>query len=72
MQKLILGLRPREQQVLSLRFGLGGKERLSLSQVGRVLEVSKERVRQIQDRAMEKLRAIAEEENLIDHLTFVV
>ena len=61
-------LRPREQEVLSLRFGLGGKERLSLSQVGRVLNVSKERVRQIQDRAMEKLRAIAEEENLVDRL----
>ena len=50
-------LRPREQEVLSLRFGLGGRERLSLSQVGRLLEVSKERVRQIQDRALEKLRA---------------
>ena len=48
-------LRPREQQVLTFRFGLGGGERLSLSQVGRLLEVSKERVRQIEDRALEKL-----------------
>ncbi|HEU5115669.1 MAG TPA: sigma-70 family RNA polymerase sigma factor, partial [Isosphaeraceae bacterium] len=55
--KLMRELRPREQQVLSLRFGLGGKPRLSLSQVGKVLEVSKERIRQIQDRALEKLRA---------------
>src|SRR5262249_31659509 len=54
--KLMQALRPREQQVLALRFGLGGKPRLSLSQVGKVLEVSKERVRQIQDRALEKLR----------------
>ena len=45
----------------------------SLAQPGRtVLDVSKERVRQIQDRALEKLRAIAEEENLIDQLTLVV
>jgi len=58
--KLMDALRPREQQVLALRFGLGGKPRLSLSQVGKVLEVSKERVRQIQDRALEKLRAVAE------------
>jgi DNA-directed RNA polymerase sigma subunit (sigma70/sigma32) len=41
-------LRPREWQVLSYRFGLGGSPRLSLSQVGKVLDVSKERVRQIQ------------------------
>ena len=57
--RLMEVLRPREQEVLALRFGLGGKARLSLSQVGKVLEVSKERVRQIQDRALEKLRAAA-------------
>jgi RNA polymerase primary sigma factor len=72
VQRLIGVLRPREQQVMSLRFGLGGKERLSLSQVGRVLEVSKERVRQIQDRALQKLRAVAEEEKLIDSLALGV
>ena len=60
--KLMQALRPREQQVLALRFGLGGKPRLSLSQVGKVLEVSKERVRQIQDRALEKLRSVAEDD----------
>ncbi len=64
VQKLIRSLRPREQQVLTLRFGLGGQERLSLSQVGKVLNVSKERVRQIQDRALNKLRIMAEQENL--------
>ena len=63
--KLMADLRPREQQVLGLRFGLGGQARLSLSQVGKVLQVSKERVRQIQDRALEKLRAAAEENDLI-------
>jgi len=54
-------LQPREQQVLSLRFGLGGTPRHSLSKVGKVLEVSKERVRQIQDRALQKLRSAATE-----------
>ena len=58
--RLMEVLRPREQEVLSLRFGLGGRERLSLSQVGRLLDVSKERVRQIEDRALEKLRARAD------------
>ena len=63
-------LRPREQQVLMFRFGLGGGERLSLSQVGRLLEVSKERVRQIEDRALEKLRARAKEQNLEQQLSW--
>jgi RNA polymerase primary sigma factor len=66
--KLMQVLRPREQEVLALRFGLGGKARLSLSQVGKVLAVSKERVRQIQDRALEKLRTAAHEHDLDDLL----
>ena len=66
--KLMRILRPREQEVIALRFGLGGTEKLSLSQVGKVLQVSKERVRQIQDRALEKLRIEAEEHNVADLL----
>jgi RNA polymerase primary sigma factor len=62
--KLLDVLQPREQRVVSLRFGLGGQPRLSLSQVGKLLEISKERVRQIQDRALVKLRDTAEQENL--------
>ena len=65
---LMDALRPREQRVLALRYGLGGAQRLSLSQVGKVLEISKERVRQIQDRALQKLRAAAAEHNLTDAL----
>jgi RNA polymerase primary sigma factor len=72
VEKLMKVLRPREQQVLSLRFGLSGGERLSLSQVGKVLEVSKERVRQIQDRALQKLRDVAEVENLRERLALNV
>ncbi len=59
IEDLLKTLRPREKQVLALRFGLGGGDSLSLSQVGKVLEVSKERVRQIQERAMQKLRPLA-------------
>jgi RNA polymerase primary sigma factor len=62
--KLIETLRPREQEVLALRFGLRGKSKLSLSQVGKVLAVSKERVRQIQDRALTKLRSLAIEHKI--------
>ncbi len=62
INRLVSELRPREQQVLQLRFGLGGRRKLSLSQVGKVLAVSKERVRQIQDRAIKRLRELAREE----------
>ena len=60
IEKLMQLLRPREQQVLALRFGLAGQERLSLTQVGKILAVSKERVRQIEERAIKKLRASVE------------
>jgi RNA polymerase primary sigma factor len=65
---LILALRPREQLVVSLRYGLNGKDRLSLSEVGKVLSISKERVRQLQDRALSKLRTLAQEKNLENHV----
>lgn len=54
-------LKPREQVVLQLRYGLGGQACHSLSEVSEVLEVSKERIRQIQEGALEKLRALAKE-----------
>jgi RNA polymerase primary sigma factor len=54
-------LKPREQVVLKLRFGLDGESRHSLSQVSTALSISKERVRQIQERALQKLRVAADE-----------
>jgi RNA polymerase primary sigma factor len=59
----MVSLRPRERQVLSYRFGLGGRPRLSFSQVGKVLDVSKERVRQIQNAALERLRTNVSRDN---------
>ena len=57
---LMDNLRPRERRVLDLRFGLTGSGTHSLRQIGHLLRISKERVRQIQNRALEKLRANAE------------
>jgi RNA polymerase primary sigma factor len=57
---LMENLRPRERRVLDLRFGLTGSGAHSLRQIGHLLRISKERVRQIQNRALEKLRASAE------------
>ncbi|WP_337174170.1 sigma-70 family RNA polymerase sigma factor [Paludisphaera sp.] len=57
---LLERLKPREQTVLRLRFGLDGGESHSLSEVSQVLSVSKERIRQIQDAALAKLRVLAD------------
>ncbi len=57
VRDLISNLNARQQLVLRLRFGLGGESPLTLVQVGQVLGISKERVRQIQDRALVQLRA---------------
>ena len=56
---LLEQLKPREQVVIQLRFGLAGKECHSLSEVSELLDVSKERVRQIQEAALAKLRSLA-------------
>ncbi|MFN7901036.1 MAG: sigma-70 family RNA polymerase sigma factor [Synechococcaceae cyanobacterium] len=49
-------LTAQEREVLALRFGLDGHERLTLAEIGRHLEVSRERVRQVELKALRKLR----------------
>jgi RNA polymerase primary sigma factor len=55
---LLRCLDPRSRDILSRRFGLGGNPPQSLSQVGRALGISKERVRQVQDAALARLRSL--------------
>ncbi len=52
----ITHLSEQEQHVLKLRFGLEGNERHTLAEIGRLLEVSRERVRQVELKALRKLR----------------
>ena len=49
-------LSEQEQHVLKLRFGLDGNERHTLAEIGRLMEVSRERVRQVELKALRKLR----------------
>ncbi|GCE32182.1 hypothetical protein KDA_76660 [Dictyobacter alpinus] len=49
-------LSPRELRVIELRFGMGMDEEQTLAQAGRELAVTRERVRQIEKRAIQKLR----------------
>jgi RNA polymerase primary sigma factor len=49
-------LSSQEREVLQLRFGLDGEERHTLAEIGRRLDVSRERVRQVELKALRKLR----------------
>ncbi|CAI8158600.1 MAG: RpoD/SigA family RNA polymerase sigma factor [Prochlorococcus sp.] len=49
-------LSEQEQHVLKLRFGLEGHERHTLAEIGRLMDVSRERVRQVELKALRKLR----------------
>jgi RNA polymerase primary sigma factor len=57
LESLLTALSPREQQVLRMRFGLGGTREYTLEEVGRVLDLTRERIRQIERAALDKLRA---------------
>lgn len=49
-------LRPREQTILALRFGLNGQNPHTLEEVGKQMGVTRERIRQIEMKALRKLR----------------
>ncbi len=52
-------LNDREQKILRLRFGLEGNEPLTLAEIGRQINVSRERVRQLEAKAILKLRLMS-------------
>ncbi len=51
-------LNEREQKIMKLRFGLDGEEPLTLAEIGRQINVSRERVRQLEAKAILKLRVM--------------
>ncbi|MFM2079473.1 MAG: hypothetical protein RLZZ219_155 [Cyanobacteriota bacterium] len=56
LSRWLTHLTDQERQVLELRFGLEGEERHTLAEIGRMLDVSRERVRQVELKALRKLR----------------
>ena len=61
-------LSEREQQVLRLRFGLDDGRPRTLEEVGRVFHVTRERIRQIEAKALRKLRHPSRSKKLKDYL----
>jgi RNA polymerase primary sigma factor len=63
----ILGtLSHRERRVLELRYGLDGEQPRTLDEVGRAFSVTRERIRQIENQSLKKLRALAVTNSLRD------
>ena len=68
MQEAVKGmlgrLDDRERRIIVSRYGINGASEQTLEQLGKELGITKERVRQIESRAQDKLRRFATEEKL--------
>ncbi len=68
MQDVLDGLSPREREVLELRFGLRDGQTRTLEEVGQAFGVTRERIRQIEAKALRKLRHPIRSRKLKDYL----
>jgi RNA polymerase primary sigma factor len=64
--KILSKLSSRERRVLELRYGLDGQHPRTLDEVGRTFNVTRERIRQIENQSLKKLRALADAQVLRD------
>ena len=63
-RKVLATLTPREEQILRMRFGIGRKADCTLEEVGKLFAVTRERIRQIEAKALRKLRQTGRSRNL--------
>jgi RNA polymerase primary sigma factor len=66
LAKCLGSLSYRERRVLELRYGLNGEQPRTLDEVGRAFQVTRERIRQIENQGLKKLRALADSQKLRD------
>jgi RNA polymerase primary sigma factor len=66
LRKILSTLSHRERRVLELRYGLDGEHPRTLDEVGRTFNVTRERIRQIENQSLKKLRALADSISLKD------
>ena len=68
VQQALAGLKEREAKILRLYFGLDGAEPMTLEQIGAVLNITRERVRQIKEKALSRLRHVSRARSLESYL----
>jgi RNA polymerase primary sigma factor len=66
LREALENLSYRERRVLELRYGLGGEHPRTLDEVGRTFNVTRERIRQIENQSLKKLQHLAEAQKLRD------
>ncbi|MHB9019493.1 MAG: sigma factor-like helix-turn-helix DNA-binding protein [Minisyncoccota bacterium] len=59
IKKGLASLPEREARIITLRFGLGGEDPKTLEEVGKVIGLTRDRIRQLEERALLRLRRIA-------------
>src|SRR5205809_1610003 len=64
LRRVLSSLSPRERPVPELRYGLDGEHPRTPDEVGRTFNVTRERIRQIENQSLKKLRALAEAQSL--------
>jgi len=65
---LLNSLTPKEREILKLRFGLNGQEPLTLEAIGNKYNLTRERIRQIEKKALKKMRKLNLNKGLRDYL----
>ena len=68
LEEVLGSLSEREAKVLKLRFGLEGTKAMTLEEVGKVFGVTRERIRQIEAKALRKLKHPSRRKKLQDYL----
>ena len=68
LESVLTTLTPREVKVLRLRYGIGDNKPRTLEEVGKVFNVTRERIRQIEAKALRKLRHPSRSKKLKDFL----
>ncbi len=67
IQRALSSLGPREAEITRLYFGIGRESPMTLEEIGNEYELTRERVRQIKEKALRKLRQKARRQELTDH-----
>ena len=71
LKKMLETLTPREQTIVKLRFGLDGITPRTLHEIGKELGLTRERIRQIEERTLEKLKRLCIRRNVYEFLSDV-